>query len=354
MRDNINKNQPLVSIITPCFNGESYVANFLDSVLNQTYTNIEFIFVNDGSTDKTEEIALSYKEKFENIGINFIYIYQENKGPAAALNKGLSIFKGQYLTWPDSDDILDKDNILQRVMFLENNNRYNVVLCNSVYINESGKKIGHLKRIPPKENIKNSIKDNIEDILLDNIFLDLITETNISFAGGAYMLRASAFIQAIPKRKIFESRGGQNWQMLLPVLYNNRCGYLDTDLYYIYKREGSHSRKKEDFEESIKRLKSHEDILVNTIDSISNMPDEEKDKYYEIIQNKYLKKRLVIYSRHRKIDELKKTYKTLKNKKVNTFTDQLVYICGRYTVPHYLEKSIRSTVRILRRIKEKI
>ena len=270
------------------------------------------------------------------------------------MNKGLSIFKGQYLTWPDSDDILDKDNILQRVMFLEKNNRFNVVLCNSVYINESGKRIGQLKRIPPKENIKDSIKDNIEDILLDNIFIDLITETNISFAGGAYMLRASAFIQAIPKRKIFESRGGQNWQMLLPVLYNNRCGYLDIDLYYIYKREGSHSRKKEDFEESIKRLKSHEDILVNTIDSISNMPDQEKDKYYEIIQNKYLKKRLVIYSRHRKIDELKKTYKTLKNKKVNTFTDQLVYICGKYTVPHYLEKSIRSTVRILRRIKEKI
>jgi len=339
MRDNINKNQPLVSIITPCFNGEVYVSNFLDSVLNQTYTNIEFIFVNDGSTDKTEEIALSYKEKFENIGISFIYIYQENKGPAAALNKGLSIFKGVYLTWPDSDDILDKDNILQRVMFLENNNSFNVVLCNSVYINESGKRIGQLKRIPPKA---------------DNIFLDLIRETNISFAGGAYMLRASAFIQAVPKRRIFESRGGQNWQMLLPVLYNNKCGYLDIDLYYIYKREGSHSRKKEDFEESVKRLKSHEDILVNTIDSISNMPDQEKDKYYEIIQNKYLKKRLVIYSRHRKIDELKKTYKTLKNKKVNTFTDQLVYICGKYTVPHYLEKSIRSTVRTLRRIKEKI
>ena len=303
MRDNINKNQPLVSIITPCFNGELYVANYLASVLNQTYTNIEFIIVNDSSTEKTEEIALSYKEKFENIGISFIYIYQENKGPAAALNKGLSIFKGVYLTWPDSDDILDKDNILQRVMFLENNNSFNVVLCNSVYINESGKKIGHLKRIPPKENIKNSIKDKF--------FLDLITETNISFAGGAYFVIASAFIQAIPKRKIFESRGGQNWQMLLPVLYNNRCGYLDIDLYYIYKREGSHSRKKEDFEESIKRLKSHEDILVNTKDIISNMSDQEKDKYYEIIQNKYLKNRLVIYSRHRKIDDLKKTYKTL-------------------------------------------
>ena len=71
------------------------------------------------------------------------------------------------------------------------------------------------------------------------------------------------------------------------------------------------SRKKEEFEESVKRQKSHEDILVNTIDSISNMPDQEKDKYYEIIQNKYLKKRLVIYSRHRKIDELKKTYKKM-------------------------------------------
>ena len=65
----INKNKPLVSVITPCYNGEKFLHRFLDSVLNQTYTNVEFIFINDGSFDKTEEIVFSYKERLKSKGI---------------------------------------------------------------------------------------------------------------------------------------------------------------------------------------------------------------------------------------------------------------------------------------------
>lgn len=54
-----------VSVITPCYNGESFIARFLDSLLVQTYNNIEFILINDGSTDKTEEIVRSYRKKFK-------------------------------------------------------------------------------------------------------------------------------------------------------------------------------------------------------------------------------------------------------------------------------------------------
>lgn len=68
------KNLPLVSLITPCYNGEKYLERFLDSVLAQTYDNIEFILVNDGSTDDTEKIALSYQEKFADRGYIYIYI----------------------------------------------------------------------------------------------------------------------------------------------------------------------------------------------------------------------------------------------------------------------------------------
>ena len=52
--------EKMVSIITPCFNGEKFVGRYLESILNQTYKNIELIFVNDGSTDRTEEIVKSY------------------------------------------------------------------------------------------------------------------------------------------------------------------------------------------------------------------------------------------------------------------------------------------------------
>jgi len=77
---------PLVSIITPCYNGESYLERYFNSVLNQTYSNLELIFINDGSIDRTEEIALSYQNIFEQKGIRYVYLYQENAGQAAALN----------------------------------------------------------------------------------------------------------------------------------------------------------------------------------------------------------------------------------------------------------------------------
>ena len=72
----------LVSIITPCYNGEKHVHRLLESVLNQTYTNIELILVDDGSTDETKKIVLSYQEKFTEKKLKLNYIYQENKGLA--------------------------------------------------------------------------------------------------------------------------------------------------------------------------------------------------------------------------------------------------------------------------------
>ena len=60
--------KPLVSIITPCYNGEAFLKRYFESILNQTYPNLELIFINDGSTDRTEEIALSYRERLEKRG----------------------------------------------------------------------------------------------------------------------------------------------------------------------------------------------------------------------------------------------------------------------------------------------
>lgn len=65
--------KPLVSIITPCYNGEAFLKRYFESILNQTYPNLELIFINDGSTDRTEEIALSYRERLEKRGITYIY-----------------------------------------------------------------------------------------------------------------------------------------------------------------------------------------------------------------------------------------------------------------------------------------
>ena len=135
--------QPLVSVITPCYNGDKFLSIFLDSLLDQTYKNIEFIFVDDGSTDRTRTIFYSYVKRFKGKGYKLVYVKQaKNKGQAAALNKGLKYFTGEYLTWPDADDILHKDNIRLRVEFLEQHKECGMVVCESPILGKTMNEIG--------------------------------------------------------------------------------------------------------------------------------------------------------------------------------------------------------------------
>jgi glycosyltransferase involved in cell wall biosynthesis len=94
-----------VSVITPVFNGEKYIAETIQSILNQTYKNIELIVVNDGSTDKSEEIIHSFKDE------RIVYFKRENKGQAAASNFGLSKATGDYIKFFDADDIMNAEHI---------------------------------------------------------------------------------------------------------------------------------------------------------------------------------------------------------------------------------------------------
>lgn len=92
--------QPLVSVCMPCHNAEKYVGEAIESVLNQTYKNIELIVVNDGSTDRSGKVLEKYKKK----GVKVFE--QENRGQCAAANRALSESCGEYVKFFDADDIL--------------------------------------------------------------------------------------------------------------------------------------------------------------------------------------------------------------------------------------------------------
>lgn len=94
----LGQSKPLVSIIIPVYNGSDYIAEAIDSALNQTYENCEVIVVNDGSTDvETEKIALAYGDKIR-------YFYKSNGGVASALNYGIRQMRGEYFSWLSHDD----------------------------------------------------------------------------------------------------------------------------------------------------------------------------------------------------------------------------------------------------------
>ncbi len=94
--------EPLVSIIVPVYNLEGYVSNCLNSLVTQTYRNIEILCIDDGSTDKSADVIKSFAEKDDRV----VYVYKENGGVSSARNLGLDMFKGDYVMFVDGDDYL--------------------------------------------------------------------------------------------------------------------------------------------------------------------------------------------------------------------------------------------------------
>jgi len=94
---------PKLSVIMPVYNAEEFLQRSVDSVLNQTFKDLELILVNDGSTDKSLSICLDYAKKDARV----IVIDKENGGAGPTRNKGIEVAKGEYVAFPDSDDWLD-------------------------------------------------------------------------------------------------------------------------------------------------------------------------------------------------------------------------------------------------------
>lgn len=123
-------NKPLISIIIPVYGVEKYIAQCLESVINQTYKNLEIIVVNDGTKDKSAEIAKEYATKDSRIKV---YDFQ-NGGLSVARNRGLEIATGDYISYIDSDDWLDTkmyETLLETAM----KNEADMVKCGIIETN---------------------------------------------------------------------------------------------------------------------------------------------------------------------------------------------------------------------------
>ncbi|MBR4341835.1 MAG: glycosyltransferase family 2 protein [Lachnospiraceae bacterium] len=120
----IIKNQDeLISVIVPCYNVEKYLNKCLDSIVNQTYRNLDIVLVDDGATDNTGNICDSYAEKDERIRV----IHQENKGISAARNIGLDNAKGKFVVFIDSDDFMAR-HAVEYFVYLQK--KYNADVVN--------------------------------------------------------------------------------------------------------------------------------------------------------------------------------------------------------------------------------
>ena len=145
----------LVSIITPCYNGEKYVAKTIESVLAQTYTNWEMIVIDDGSKDGSADVVRGYIEKDARISL----LQQENAGSAAARNNGIRNARGQYIALLDSDDLWDPEFLQEQIAFMQEKNTV-CVYCSYRCINEDGEEIHNPVQCKPEITTKDMMVTN--------------------------------------------------------------------------------------------------------------------------------------------------------------------------------------------------
>lgn len=130
----------LVSVIVPVFKVEAYLANCIESIINQTYGNLEIILVDDGSPDRCPQICDEYEARDDRIRV----IHKNNRGLSSARNAGLDIANGDFICFIDSDDFI-APNYVETLLTLQRKNNADLVICEYDYVEQNGNLREHEK-----------------------------------------------------------------------------------------------------------------------------------------------------------------------------------------------------------------
>jgi len=191
----------LVSVIIPVYNRELLIANTLDSVLNQTYPNLDIIVVNDGSSDKTSEILSAYKNNFSKI---ITIINQDNQGQIKARNNGIKKARGEYVAFLDSDDLW-LNHKLEKQLPLFNKENIGLVFSGNYNINSAGDIIG---------------SEPFDKLITSNIYNDLLVENLM--AGGSVVIKHKTLVDVGLFDESLEA--AENWDLWIRI-----CRKYDAD-----------------------------------------------------------------------------------------------------------------------------
>ena len=272
----------VITLITPCFNGENHLENYIKGLLSQTAKNVEYFFINDGSTDKTKEIILSYKNKIIEKGWDFHYIEQKNSGQASAINKALKIMSGDYFSCIDSDDILMPEFLEKMSCYLVENPTVDMVFPTVEMVKEKS-----------LEHICFRSRKNSQDVV-DTLFSDmLLTNDNLPIF-PSFMIRTKTFEKLNPFKQIYQGLSGQNPQFILPIAYNGTVHYLNDCLLRYVVRENSDSHSN-----LVNKIINWEDLYCETLKFIPNMPEYEKTYYFQKIKERWSSERLKVLKKEK-------------------------------------------------------
>ena len=304
-------------MVTPCYNTGKYIHRLLDSVLQQTYPNIEMFVIDDGSTDDSLEVARSYIEKFEQRGYSLTVVSQENSGQSVAIREGMKMVNGKYFVWPDSDDYYASEYAIERMVnaFSNLGDDYALVRTQENVLEDGSFRIIGCNG----QNVTNDYgqKQLFEDCLF--------CQNEFYFCPGAYMADFEKFKECTTLDIYTGKNAGQNWQLLLPLLFNYKCYTITEPLYNVVSRLTSHSRGQYvGFDRQMAKIASYEQTIHETLKRVVGLSETDRDNYSSAIKNKYCKERMQIaYKYHRK-EEFDKFYAEVASKGLLSSYDKLM------------------------------
>ena len=228
----IKKDQPLVSIIIPCYNQALYIAEALDSVLAQTYQNWEAFVIDDGSTDNLAAVVKPFLKKSQHIH----YYYQSNGGVSKARNIGVKMSQGKYILPLDGDDVISPFYIERAVSYLEKNPECTLYYCQVDFFDEVN------------EHWPVAYKD-YKNLLLYN----------------------SIFCSSVFRRADFDRVGGydetfllglEDWEFYIRLLSSGGQVYQASDVLFLYRRHSSQAVSRNDTANNLRENEILEDIYL--------------------------------------------------------------------------------------------
>lgn len=277
-----------VSVIIPVWNVEQYLKKCLDSLVNQTFKNIEIIIINDGSPDNSQSIIDEYKKKYPDLIVPYI---KDNGGQASARNMGLKKAKGEYITFVDSDDWVDTE-MIEKMYNKAISTNSDIVVCNAYSVIDD--KIDNLEIF--KSNDLDSHKRYI--INCPGACWGQLIKKDIIINNDLYFLEHHFYedIAVMPAL----------------CLYAKKISYLNENLYYYLIRTGSTMKQ-------TKYSASLEDIF-DSLDYLSNIfiKNNVYEKYYAELEYTYIEHLLhaasLRFFQFEKYDQLDKVISIMNNR----------------------------------------
>ena len=247
-------NQPLLSVIVPCYNVEKYVNKCILSIVGQTYTNLEILLIDDGSTDNTGKICDEWQERDPRIRV----IHKQNEGTSYARKTGVENASADYVTFVDADDWIDTNMYADMLAALLTTNS-DIAHCDFCIVNEDGRTEHRVQ----ERDATIKTMGRIEGVIM--VLEDNYWRTHL----GLKIYKKTLFEHIeFPKGRVY----GED--MIIHDLFHlaSQSVFLDKEYYYYFVRSGSISRQ-EDIRKKMKNTSDFSDACYDRYSFVKRHPE---------------------------------------------------------------------------------